>query len=128
MLLLRSIPRSMTAEVAIKISLGRSNAANVNPLIAPPVPNNPAVIPDKVPPLNEFINVGFTDKCLKINNSKLIEIKNTDREICNNLVSKNLLKKAPIITKIMAGIPILMISFQSTPFLKNAIFEILLDR
>ena len=41
---------SIAAEVAMKTSLRRSNAANVIPRTAPPVPTNPAMPPDNAPP------------------------------------------------------------------------------
>ena len=69
----------------------------------------------------------FITKFLKIKKNKLVNIKKTASTFSINLAFINLLKYAPIITKITAGIPIVIISFLSTPFLKTAILVILLE-
>ena len=43
------------ADVAIKTSLFRLNAANVIPRIVPPVPSKPATKPEMEPPIIEFV-------------------------------------------------------------------------
>ena len=128
MLRLKSMPMSIMADVAIKISMSRLKAANVNPRIAPPVPKNPAVIPDKAPPLIELKNVGFSCIFLKRINAVLSTIKNIERQISSNLWLKNLLRNAPRITNKTAGIPMVRISLLSTPFLNKTILDILLER
>lgn len=81
MLLLKSIPKSIMADVAIKTFFSRLKEARMRPLIAPPVPNNPAAMPERAPPETELANVGFKINFLKINSIKLIEIRKTERAI-----------------------------------------------
>ena len=57
--LVTSTPKSIAAEVAIKVSFPNSNAINTNPLIAPPEPITPAKNPEILPPKNIFIKVFF---------------------------------------------------------------------
>ena len=56
MALLKSTPKSIKAEVAIKISFGNRNADKVIPRIAPPVPAIPAKNPDAIPPINRLVS------------------------------------------------------------------------
>jgi hypothetical protein len=65
--------------------------------------------------------------CLKINNRLLSIIKKQANIISSILSFEYLLKNAPIITKNTAGMTKEMISFLSTPFLKIAILDILLE-
>jgi hypothetical protein len=90
--------KSITADVAIKTSVLRLNAARVIPLIAPPVPNIPAINPDKAPPIIEFVLVGASTIFLLIINTKLVATKNTPRQISRIFVSRNLLRYAPAMT------------------------------
>ena len=108
-------------------SILRLYAAKTIPLIAPPVPNNPAMNPERIPPPIELDKVGFTARFLKIRKTKLTIIKNDAREICSTFVSIYLLQNAPATTKRIAGMPIEMTSFLSNPFLKKAILARLLD-
>lgn len=110
------------ADVAIKTSFSRLKAASVSPLIAPPVPKSPAVIPDNAPPLTELNTVGCNFRFLKIINTMLIARRKTEREISSNLLLQYLLKKEPKITNKTAGIPMLIMSFLSNPFLKQSNF------
>lgn len=127
MLLLKSIPKSIMAEVAIKTSVFKLNAASTIPLIAPPVPKSPAINPDKTPPEIELVIVGFIAKCLKIKKIRLVIIKKQARNISKVLVGMYLLKIPPSITNNMAGIPTEKMSFLSNPFLKKTILVMLLD-
>ena len=61
-------------------------------IIAPPVPNKPAVNPERAPPLIELTKVGFKTNFLKTSRIELILIKNIAKIISNNLLSNNLLK------------------------------------
>ena len=126
-LLLESIARSIIAEVAMKDSILRLYAARVIPLMAPPVPNNPATKPETIPPPIELDKVGLSARFLKISNSKLVTIRKNERAISRTFVSMTLLRNAPAITKITAGTPIESTSFLSNPFLKKTIFARLLD-
>ena len=74
---LKSTPKSIIAEVAIKVLIFKLNAANVIPLIAPPVPIIPATNPDKTPPKTEFFLVGFITNVLNFKKVKLVIIKKT---------------------------------------------------
>lgn len=127
MLLLASIPKSITADVAMNVSVVKLKAARVMPRMAPPVPSNPAIIPDKVPPNTEFKVVGFIFSVLKIKKTRLVTIKNTANN--NSRVSGEnvLLSKPPIITNSTAGIPMDNTSFLLNPFLKKNILVILLE-
>lgn len=126
MLLLVSIPKSMMAEVAINISFSRLNAARVIPLIAPPVPNNPAKKPDITPPPMEFFRFGFNSKFFKINKVELNKIRKIESAISRYFVPMYFPNIAPTITKSIAGIPIERINFLSNPFRKKNIFDKLL--
>lgn len=106
MLLLKSIPKSMIAEVAIKTSFSRLKAAKVKPLIAPPVPSKPAVIPDNAPPETELTSVGFSTNFLNIKSRRLIEIRKMESAMDKYVLSINRVRYAPRITKATAGIPI----------------------
>ena len=109
----------MIADVAIKTSVLRLKAASVIPRIAPPVPNNPAVIPENIPPRIEFLTVGFTSNDLKERNEILIITRKQAKMNSKMVVSTYLLNLAPIMTNITAGIPIVAISFLSKPVLKR---------
>ena len=82
----------MIAEVAIKASVFKWNAASVIPLIAPPVPINPAINPENTPPNIEFVKVGCNEKFLNINSNKLTATKKNASKASKSLVFKNLLK------------------------------------
>lgn len=109
-------------------SILRSKAASVRPLMAPPVPNNPAVIPDSAPPVKALKTVGFNLRFLKIISDKLMPIRKMERHSSNMVLLKYLLKNEPNVTNSTAGIPIVMTNFLSNPFLNRAIFEMLLER
>lgn len=78
-----STPKSITAEVAIKTSVFKLNAAKVIPRIEPPVPMSSAINPENVPPSKEFKVVGLSDKFLISKNAKLITIKKIVSPISN---------------------------------------------
>ena len=80
MVLLKSTPKSIMAEVAINLFLSSLNAARVIPLMAPPVPNKPALNPEKVPPIMAFHEVGNIFKRLKNKNTKLKTIRKAPRK------------------------------------------------
>ena len=62
----KSTPKSITADVAMKQFFSRLKAANVMPRIAPPVPKSPAAKPDKEPPAIELKNVGLRVRFFKL--------------------------------------------------------------
>jgi len=66
----------MKAGVVIKVFILRLKAENVILSIAPPVPNNPVAIPEKLPPQIEFDKVRFRARVLKIRKTKLAIISN----------------------------------------------------
>ncbi len=92
MLLLKSTPKSIKAEVAIKVSIVNPNEVKVIPLIAPPVPIKPAISPEKIPPKTEFFIVGLSIICLKNKNVRLVIIKKQASIISNILELNKLLK------------------------------------
>lgn len=61
----------MKADVAINTLFSRLNAAIAKPLIAPPVPNNPAEKPESDPPIKAFLLFGLMIKFFLIKNIKL---------------------------------------------------------
>ena len=104
------------------------NAAIVNPLTAPPVPNNPAVNPDREPPIKEFFFVGLTSSFLRMRNKLLKRIKNIPRATSNHTLLKTLERYPPMITNITEGAPIYSNRNLLSPFLNKKILLILLDR
>ena len=80
MVLEKSIIKSINAEVAINTLFSKLNAAIVKPLMAPPVPNNPAENPEKEPPINAFLLFGAITILLFIRNNKLNPTKNIQRQ------------------------------------------------
>lgn len=73
--------KSIAAEVAMKIFFSKLKAAIVIPLIAPPVPNKPAVKPESELPIKVLLEVGFTTNSFLIKNNKLNAIKKTAKTI-----------------------------------------------
>lgn len=63
--------KSMIAEVAMNALFSRLNAAIAKPLIAPPVPNNPAEKPEREPPIKAFLLFGLMIKSFLIKKIKL---------------------------------------------------------
>ena len=78
----------------------------VMPRIAPPVPIKPAEKPERAPPIIVCLNFGVITSLSLIINNRLSEIRKMPNTISRILLSKNLLKKPPRITKITDGIPI----------------------
>ena len=64
--------KSIKAEVAINTFFSKLKAAMVRPRMAPPVPNNPAEKPDKLPPTIAFFRLGLITRSFfsKNNNDK----------------------------------------------------------
>ncbi len=87
--------------------------------MAPPVPKKPAKKPDKLPPIKVSFSPVLKEKLGLTRKNKLKPTKNTDKAICRYKKTINLLKYAPIITKMTEGIPICKRSFLSSPFLKR---------
>lgn len=121
MVRVRSMKKSINAEVAIKTLFSRLKAAIVNPLIAPPVPRSPAENPERIPPLMAFLFVGEMIKFCLIRKSKLKPIKNMAKRISKIPPANILERRPPIMTKATDGIPIFNNSFLSKPFLNNMI-------
>ena len=78
----------MKADVAIKTLFSRLNAAIAKPLIAPPVPNNPAEKPENDPPIKAFLLFGLMIKSFLIKKIKL----NTTKKIPRITSSRKLFK------------------------------------
>ncbi len=127
MLLLESINKSIVAEVVINTSMFKLKDAKTRPLIAPPVPTNPAINPDKVPPTIELKAVAFIVKFLNNKNIALMTIKKKARKSSSVFTGKNLLKKAPVTTVSIAGMPMFIISLRLNPFLNKTILDTLLQ-
>lgn len=81
MVLDKSTPKSMAAEVAIYMLFSKLNAVIVSPRMAPPVPKKPAKNPDKLPPIRVSLCPVLKEK-LGFNKKKILNItKNTDNAI-----------------------------------------------
>lgn len=118
----------MRAEVAINVLLLRLNAAMVNPLMAPPVPSNPAEKPDRAPPSTAFLVFGWTTIWLLIIKSKLNPTRKQPRTISRKFVSSILERNPPIITNNTDGKPMVNNSRLSRPSRKRKILLRLLDK
>ena len=117
----------MAAEVATKTDFSTLNAAIVMPLIAPPVPSNPAKKPDKLPPIKLFFLLASNFNSFLMIKRILNPIKKNANTSCRYFTLIYLLANAPMITKRTAGMPIWNKIFLSNPFLNKAILEILLN-
>lgn len=104
------------------------NAAIVKPLIAPPVPNNPAENPEKEPPIMAFLLFGEMVILLLIRKNRLSPTKNIPKNISKKTLFINFESNPPTMTNTTDGIPILINNFLFKPFLNRNILLKLLDK
>jgi hypothetical protein len=98
--------KSIKADVAINALFSRLKEAIVRPLMAPPVPNNPAENPENEPPIIAFLLVGDIVSFLLIRNNRLNPTKNIPRKNSKKRLFNILDRNPPTTTKTTDGIPI----------------------
>ena len=103
-------------------------AAMVKPLMAPPVPSNPAENPEKEPPIMAFLFVGDTTTSRLNRNNKLNPTKNIPKNISKMTLFKIFERNPPTITKTTDGIPMVHNNLLSSPFRNKNILLRLLER
>lgn len=120
--------KSINAEVAINTLFSILKAAIVNPLIAPPVPSNPAEKPDNEPPITALLLLSFMTNFFLIKNSILRPTRKMARIISSQVVSIYFDTTPPNITKRTEGRPIYKSNLLFKPFRKRKILLKLLDK
>jgi len=123
-----STPRSMAADVAMKMCFSRLKEVRVIPRSAPPVPTRPARKPAIDPPPIALNGVGFKEKSFFTNRKRLRKIRKIPSAILSMRVFTIGVISAPSMTNSMEGKPIVKNNRRFIEVRNNAILEILLMR